>query len=97
MENENKISVEQCCVYYSIETSFVQQLDEHGLIELSHSGQNVFIGYEQLSDLEKYMRMHYDLEINMAGMQAIKHLLARMESLQQEISRLKGESENVEK
>lgn len=37
MGEEKRISVEQCCAYYSIEISFMQQLDEHGLINLSHS------------------------------------------------------------
>ncbi len=91
MEKIKKISVEQCCVYYSIETSFVQQLDEHGLIELNRSGKNTFIAYEQLADLEKYTHLHYDLDINMAGIEAIKHLLDRMQNLQQEIKRLQGE------
>ena len=74
MEEIRKISVEQCCTYYSVEVSFVQQLDEHGLIGLSHSGEEAFIEYDQLPDLEKYMRMHYDLHINMEGLHAIKHL-----------------------
>lgn len=92
MEKEKKISVEQCCVYYSIETSFVQQLDEHGLIQLVHSDEKTFIAHEQLPDLERYMRLHYDLEINMEGLEAIKHLLERMQYLQKEVKRLQGES-----
>lgn len=91
MGNKEKISVEQCCIHYRIEASFVHQLDAHGLIELSHSEKQEFIAYEQLPDLEKYMRLHYDLEINMEGMEAIKHLLSRMQNLQQEIKKLRGE------
>jgi hypothetical protein len=89
MEKANKISVEQCCVYYSIETSFIEQLDDHGLLELSRSGKKVFITYEQLPDLEKYMRLHYDLKINVEGIHAIKHLLDRVQYLQQEINKLR--------
>ena len=37
MEKIKKISVEEYCIHYSIETSFVQQLDEHGLINLIYS------------------------------------------------------------
>lgn len=90
MEKAKKMSVEQCCIYYSIETSFVEQLDEHGLIKLTYSNKKAFIEYEQLPDLEKYMRLHYDLEINMAGIDTIRHLLNRMQVLQQEMKRLQG-------
>ncbi|MBS1574821.1 MAG: chaperone modulator CbpM [Bacteroidetes bacterium] len=88
MEKAKKISVEQCCVYYSIETSFVQQLDERGLIKLNRIGKKTFIAYEQLGDLEKYIRLHYDLEINMAGLETIRHLLHRVQLLQDEVRRL---------
>lgn len=91
MEKAGKISVDQCCIHYQIETSFVEALDEHGLINLSRSGKKVFIAYEQLPDLEKYMHLHYDLDINMEGMEAIRHLLNRMQDLQREIKRLQSE------
>lgn len=90
MAETNKISVEQCCIYYSIETSFVQQLDEHGLIELIRSGQEIYIEFDQLPDLEKYMRMHYDLHINLEGLHAIKHLLHQIQTLQTEMKKLHG-------
>lgn len=91
MEAANKISIEQCCVYYNIETSFVYKLDEYGLIELIRSDETVFITFEQLSDLEKYMHMHYELEINLEGLETIKHLLDQVHALQKEVNRLKGE------
>ncbi|MDF3028013.1 MAG: hypothetical protein K0S23_2320 [Fluviicola sp.] len=93
METANRISIEQCCVYYNIETSFVQKLDEHGLIELIHSDEALYITFEQLSDLEKYMHMHYELEINIEGLETIKYLLDQVYQLQKEVNRLKGEVE----
>ncbi|AEA43679.1 chaperone modulator CbpM [Fluviicola taffensis] len=91
MEKATSISIEQCCIYYNIETAFVQKLNEHGLIELSHVNETVFITFEQLSDLEKYMHLHYELEINLEGLETIKHLLDRVHHLQKEVNRLKGE------
>ncbi len=92
MEKQNRISAEQCCHYYSIEVSFLQQLYEHGLIELTRYESNFFIHYEQLPHLEKYIRMHYDLDINLQGLEAIKHLLTRIQHLQQEVNRLQNEA-----
>jgi hypothetical protein len=93
MEKVTSISIEQCCIYYNIEVSFVQKLDEHGLIELSRSDESLYIDFEQLSDLEKYMHLHYELEINLEGLETIKHLLDQVHHLQKEVNRLKGESE----
>ena len=90
MEDANRISVEQCCVHYHIETSFVYQLDEQGLIQLSRSDESAYVSYEQLADLEKYIHLYYDLDINMAGMEAIGHLLQRMQELQTKLNRLEG-------
>lgn len=92
MEKQNHISIEQCCVVYNIETTFLYQLDEYGLIELIRSEETAYIAFEQLADLEKYMHLHYDLEINLEGLETIKHLLARVNELQQEVKRLKGET-----
>ncbi len=92
MEQTNHISIEQCCVYYNIETTFLYQLDEYGLIELIRSEETTYIAFEQLADLEKYMHLHYELEINLEGLETIKHLLARVNELQQEVKRLKGET-----
>lgn len=93
MEKQNRISAEQCCTYYAIEISFLQQLYEHGLIELTRYENNFFVHYEQLPHLEKYIRLHYELDINLQGLEAIKHLLTRIQNLQQEIIRLQNEVE----
>ncbi|QNR86989.1 chaperone modulator CbpM [Pedobacter riviphilus] len=90
MENLTKISVEQCCIYYKIELSFIQKLDQHGLISLITSGEGAFITYEQLNDLEKYIHFHYDLEINMEGIETVVHLLERIKKLQQEVKILRN-------
>jgi hypothetical protein len=90
MENRNHILVEDCCRYYSIETSFVKTLGEQGLIELEYTNESYFIGHEQLSLLERYMHLHYDLDINMEGIEAISHLLEKVEALQTELRTLKS-------
>ncbi|ANH81995.1 hypothetical protein A8C56_14360 [Niabella ginsenosidivorans] len=91
METANQISIEECCSYYSIEASFIRSLDEYGLIELKQEQDAYFISFEQLADLEKYMHMHYDMDINMEGLEAITHLLNRIHALQHEIKRLRNE------
>lgn len=91
METVQHISVKQCCSYYKIETSFVETLNEFGLIHLTKSESEYFIDYDQLADLEKYMHLHYELDINFEGIEAISHLLQRVTKLQTELRQLRSE------
>lgn len=90
MNNEQIISLEECCKAYSIETTFVTMLSQSGIISLSEVNQRYYIDSDQLTALEKYAHMHYELDINIEGIEAISHLLNRIESLQKELQQLKG-------
>lgn len=89
MDTSKNISVQQCCVYYEIETSFVHSLNDYGLITLTQTETEYFIDYDQLASLEKYMHLHYDMDINMEGLEAITHLLDRVHDLQHEVKKLR--------
>ncbi|WP_160717520.1 chaperone modulator CbpM [Chitinophaga solisilvae] len=91
METQHSITVEQCSQYYSISSSFIFDLDEHGLITLLRMEEEAYLDYDQLPLLEKYMRLHYDLQVNMEGLEAISHLLERVQLLHATIRRLGGE------
>ncbi|MCH5684469.1 chaperone modulator CbpM [Niabella sp. W65] len=69
-------------------------MNEYGLIELVHSGKKKYITFEQLPDIEKFIRMYYELQINIAGIDAIHHLLTRIELLQQKLKQLENASES---
>lgn len=94
MSTSNIISVEQCCIHYKIETTFLYTLNERGLIELTKVEKEYFISYDQLTDLQKFINLHYDLEINMEGLEAISHLLNRVTHLQNEVRKLQNQLGN---
>ena len=79
---------EYCLINPPAEPRFVEALLESGLIELAPEAPEPAIPYDALSDLERLLRLHYDLEINLAGLETIHHLLHRMEVLQMEVRRL---------
>ena len=85
METENLILIEQICKHHNVEISFVDSLHEFGLIEVLVIENNQYLHNEQLKDLEKMMRFHYELNINLEGIDAIAHLLQQIEALQQEL------------
>jgi hypothetical protein len=80
---QDLISQEECCVQYNIESSFIQALGEYGLLEITTVAETMYVHTEQLHELEKFIRLHYDLNINMEGIDAIAQLLSKVQSLQQ--------------
>lgn len=89
MPTDHLIPADQFCTQHNIELSFISLLHENGLTEVTTVEQTTFIPEECLPDLEKMMRLHYELDINLEGIEAITHLLQRMENLQDELRVLK--------
>jgi hypothetical protein len=85
METKDLILIEHFCANHEIEFSFIDSLQEFGLIEVIIYEDNKYIPQGQLKEIEKMMRMHYDLDINMEGIDVISHLLKRIDHLQQEL------------
>ena len=92
MQNE-LIIVSEYCRKCHIEPSFIDLLEEGGLIEVMTEGGERYLTFTQLPDVERYSRMYYDLSINIAGIDAIHHMLERIELLQQEVRSLRNELE----
>ena len=90
MQSEKLIPLNECCKHYEIELSFIGSVQEYGLIEITSIGEEQFIYTSQLQKLEKLIRLHYELEINMEGIEAITNLLVKVERMQQEITYLKN-------
>ncbi|HXL58219.1 MAG TPA: chaperone modulator CbpM [Chitinophagaceae bacterium] len=90
MENEYLIPADEFCTHYNVEFSFINTLQEYGLIEMISIEENYFIDVNQLQRLEQYTRLHYDLDINVEGIEVIEHLLNRVRNLQDEIISLQN-------
>ena len=86
---EDLITPDACCSYYSIEHSFIQSLNEYGLLTIISVEEKQFIPNTELQQLEKFIRLHYELGINLEGIDAIGHLLLKMKDMQEEITLLK--------
>ncbi len=86
----NLIAIEEFCTYYKVDFSFIEALSEFGLVEIIPVNDTRFLNQQHLKEVEKMIRLHYDLDINIAGIDAISHLLKRIDHLQQEITLLKN-------
>lgn len=90
MEQETRlIPASTCCTNYNVEYTFIQTLEEAGLIEVYWVEAQSFVPENQLSALEQYTRLYNELGINEAGIEAIAHLLRRMRLLQDEMTGLR--------
>ncbi len=90
MQNENLLPAELCCRRYNIELSFMHSLNQYGFIHIVSVEQKQFIDMDELQTLEKFIRLHYDLDINMQGIEAINFLLERVQNMQDEIEHLRS-------
>ena len=80
MQTENLIAVNEFCVNHNIEISFISSLQQTGLIEITTIEETGFIDADQLQQLEKFIRLYYELDINLEGIETINHLLQRINS-----------------
>jgi hypothetical protein len=90
MKTEHLIPVEQLCSNYNIEFSFIDSLHEYGLVQLTKVEEVRYIIPEQIYALERMIRLHYELDINIEGIDAISHLLQRVDQLQDELRIMKN-------
>ncbi len=85
MKTTNLISIQQFCVYYKVPEKFINELQEYELIEVIVTENESYLKITQLHKVEKMIRLHYDLEINFEGIDAIYNLLQQIEILQKQI------------
>ena len=90
MEKEDLIPTEDFCIYHNIEYSFIASLEDSGLIKVTSVEKSTYIPLDELQKLEKFVRLHYDLDINIEGIETISYLLEKIEGMQKEILQLKN-------
>lgn len=86
---KNWIIINEYCEKSHTDRDFLDLLKESGLIEIQDIDGQPCLPDTQLGDLERYCHLYYDLSINIEGIDAIRHMLARIEDLQREVHRLR--------
>ncbi|MCY7421445.1 MAG: chaperone modulator CbpM [Chitinophagaceae bacterium] len=90
MQNEELIAAQICCTHYNVEYSFISSLQQYGLLHISTIADERFIPATELQKLEKLIRLHYELDINFEGIEAISYLLDKVEHLQQDMQQMRN-------
>lgn len=90
MTTEHLITTTDLCTYYNIEHTFIASLQDAGLLHITVVNERTYIPEDELQQLEKLIHLHNDLEINIAGIEAITHLLKRVEQMQEDMRLLRN-------
>jgi len=90
MKTEYLVAVDTFCANHNIEVSFISLLQQNGLIEITTVKETCFIEHDQLLQLEKMIRLYYEMDINLEGIETINHLLQRIDSMHNEIVNLRN-------
>ena len=85
------ITITEYCFKYDIEPEFIVSLEDSGIISLITVESEKCIHIKQFGELDRYIHLHYDLQINIEGIDAIRHLLEKVDAMQQEIKELKSQ------
>jgi len=88
--NKHLIATAEICTWHEVEYTFISSLSDAGLLELRVVNETTYIPENELQKLEKMIRMHNELDINIPGIEAITHLLERLEQMQEELRVLKN-------
>lgn len=90
MPTQDMITAKEFCIHHNVEMTFIQSLGQSGLIEITQTEEEICVPVQQLPQLEKMVRLYYEMDINMEGIETITHLLNRMNAMQYEIVKLQN-------
>jgi len=88
MKPEEMIDVEEFCIHHHIESTFIQYMDESGLIHIETIEHKQYIPTEDLPRAEMLAKFHTDLGLNPEALETVTHLIERMNEMKAEILRL---------
>ena len=84
MSSEELIPAREFCTYHHVELSFIHSLHDSGLIGITIQDGIAFLPTDELPIVEKFVRWHYELSINPEGIEALSHVLHRVDRLLEE-------------
>lgn len=95
-----RISREELVKIYNIEITFFDELVDSGLLTIQTENEIRYLMYEDLPVFERFTNWHYDLEINLPGLEVIHDMLRKMEDLKRKnrelMNKLSGISNKYE-
>jgi chaperone modulatory protein CbpM len=83
------IAVEEFCTHHGVEVMLVREFADFGLVQLSVQENGEFVPDEEVSRLERMLRLFQDLEVNKEGIDIILHMREELKQLRREAAQLR--------
>ena len=90
MKTDNLVRIEHFCEHNKVEFSFINSLQEFGLINVVVVDDSTYLPVDDLREIEKLVHLHYELGINIEGIDVISNLLNQIANLQEELRAAKN-------
>ena len=88
-ENEY-VALVELCECYQVEYHFFEDLQKVGLVEIINIDQDHYLPIELIDRVEKIVRLHQDLRVNIEGIDVVMNLLQKMDALQEELNEMRN-------
>ena len=85
MKIDNFIAISALCIYYKVELSFFDNLNEMGLLQIKTIEKTQYVHSDAIFEIEKMVRIHQELDVNTAGIDVVFNLLQKIDALQNEL------------
>lgn len=90
MNTDKLIRISELCTHYHLRASFFDEIESYDLIEIKTIPDGKFIHRKQLRTLEKIIRLHEELEINMQGIDVIFGMISEIEKMKTKLALLRS-------
>lgn len=88
------IKITEYCNHTKVEHTFISTLKKEGILTIEVINDEDCIKEEELDNLEMFSRWYYDLGINVEGIDAMRHMLAKIHRLNKEMDTLRRQLYN---
>lgn len=90
MNVKNFIPLSSLYNHYNVEMSFFFNLNEMGLIDIITVNETKYIHPDAIYEIEKMIRIHQELAVNIEGIDVVFNLLKKIDDLQNELISVKN-------
>lgn len=85
MQTENYILINHYCKHTQTPIDFIYSLHEFGFIEVTQVKNQDYVRPNDLVEIERISRLKNELGINLEGIDAINHMIKKMNRLEKEL------------
>ncbi|WP_053991817.1 chaperone modulator CbpM [Mangrovimonas sp. TPBH4] len=90
MDTSHYIPLATLCSSYNVTISFLEELEDIGLISIITVEKQYYLDTDSLSSLDKVLRMQRELNLNIEGIDIVFNLLHKVDALQAELNNLQN-------